>query len=263
MRYSKKTMIIGTVAATVGLAAIAGPVLAANIVSPNDQQTQEQQAFEQSLAQKLGVPQANVDKALKAIQGDRLGKRIDELQQAGVLTADQATSIKTEIADGKLPEAMNALMAAMTTKRLDALVAAKTITSDQSTQISALVAAGVPLRVGGPPPGAPQTQTPPDAPRDAAQTAEELGALVKDKKITQEQADQVTALVKAGAPIEVGGPGHRGGPGPSLGHHDRGMDGADGFDGPPPMGGGLGGPPPGAGNQPQSFDGSAVGNTPA
>jgi len=71
MRYSKKTMIIGSIAATIGLAAIAGPVLAANIVSPDDRQAQEQQAFEQSLAQKLGVPQAKVDQALKEIQSDR------------------------------------------------------------------------------------------------------------------------------------------------------------------------------------------------
>ena len=263
MRYSKKTMIIGTVAASVGLAAIAGPVLAANIVSHDDRQAQEQQAFEKSLAEKLGVPQAKVDQALKEIQGDRLGKRIDELQQAGVLTAAQATSIKTHIADGKLPEAMNALMAAMTTKRLDALVAAKTITPDQSTQISALVAAGVPLRVGGPPAGVPQGQTPPDADRHAAHTAEELAALVKDQKITQDQADQVTTLIKAGAPIELGGPGRHGGDGPGMGHHPRGMEGGGAFGGPPPADGGLDGPPPGDGNQPQSFDGPAVGNAPA
>ena len=77
MRYSKKTIVIGTVAATVGLAAIAGPVLAANIVSHDDQREQQHEAFEKSLAEKLGVPQADVDKALKEIQGDRLGKRID------------------------------------------------------------------------------------------------------------------------------------------------------------------------------------------
>ena len=107
MRYSKKTMIIGTVAATVGLAAIAGPVLAANIVSHDDQREQQQEAFEKSLAEKLGVPQADVDKALKEIQGDRLGKRIDELQKDGALTVAQATSIKAQIADGKLPEAVD------------------------------------------------------------------------------------------------------------------------------------------------------------
>jgi hypothetical protein len=126
MRYSKKTMIIGTVAATVGLAAIAGPVLAANIVSHDEQREQQHEAFEKSLAEKLGVPQADVDRALKEIQGDRLGKRIDELQKDGALTAAQATSIKAQIADGKLPEAMNALLTAMTTKRLDALVAEQT-----------------------------------------------------------------------------------------------------------------------------------------
>ena len=263
MRYSKKTMIIGTVAASVGLAAIAGPVLAANIVSHDDRQAQEQQAFEKSLAEKLGVPQAKVDQALKEIQSDRLDKRIDALQQAGVLTADQATSIKAQIADNKLPEAMNALMAAMTTKRLDALVAAKTITSDQSTQISTLVAAGVPLRVGGPPAGVPQGQTPPDADRHAAHTAEELAALVKDRKITQAQADQVTTLIKAGAPIELGGPGRHGGDGPGMGHHPRGIEGGGAFGGPPPADGGHDGPPSGDGNQPQSFDGPAVGNSPA
>ena len=265
MRYSKKTMIIGTVAASVGLAAIAGPVLAASIVSHDDRQAQEQQAFEQSLAQKLGVPQAKVDQALKEIQGDRLSKRIDELQQAGVLTATQATSIKTQIADGKLPEAMNALMAAMTTKRLDALVSAMTITPDQSTQISALVAAGVPLRVTGPPPGAPQRQTPPDAARHAAHTAEDLAALVKDKKITQEQADQVTVLIKAGAPIELGGPGRHGGDDPGMGDHPRDLERGGDFGGPPPADGGHGGPPQGdgGGNQPQNFAGPAVGNAPA
>ena len=254
-------MIIGTVAATVGLAAIAGPVLAANIVSYDDQREQQQEAFEKSLAEKLGVPQADVDKALKEIQGDRLGKRIDELQKDGALTVAQATSIKAQIADGKLPEAMNALLTAMTAKRLDALVAAKTITPDQSTEIASLIEAGVPLGIAGPRPGAPQDDTPPegqnrpDSARHAARTAEELAALVTDKRITQEQADQVTALVEAGAPIGVGGPGRHGRDGPGKGHHDRDRDGAGGFGGPPPGNG--------DGNQQQSFDGSAMGNAPA
>ena len=254
-------MIIGTVAATVGLAAIAGPVLAANIVSHDDQREQQQEAFEKSLAEKLGVPQADVDKALKEIQGDRLGKRIDELQKDGALTVAQATSIKAQIADGKLPEAMNALLTAMTATRLDALVAAKTITPDQSTEIASLIEAGVPLGIAGPRPGAPQDDTPPegqnrpDSARHAARTAEELAALVTDKRITQEQADQVTALVEAGAPIGVGGPGRHGRDGPGKGHHDRDRDGAGGFGGPPPGNG--------DGNQQQSFDGSAMGNAPA
>ena len=254
-------MIIGTVAATVGLAAIAGPVLAANIVSYDDQREQQQEAFEKSLAEKLGVPQADVDKALKEIQGDRLGKRIDELQKDGALTVAQATSIKAQIADGKLPEAMNALLTAMTTTRLDALVAEQTITPDQSTEIASLIEAGVPLGIAGPPPGAPQGDTPPegqnrpDSARHADRTAEELAALVEDKRITQEQADQVTALVEAGAPIGVGGPGRHGGDGPGKGHHDRDRDGAGGFGGPPPGNG--------DGNQQQSFDGSAMGNAPA
>ena len=254
-------MIIGTVAATVGLAAIAGPVLAANIVSYDDQREQQQEAFEKSLAEKLGVPQADVDKALKEIQGDRLGKRIDELQKDGALTVAQATSIKAQIADGKLPEAMNALLTAMTTTRLDALVAEQTITPDQSTEIASLIEAGVPLGIAGPPPGAPQGDTPPegqnrpDSARHADRTAEELAALVEDKRITQEQADQVTALVEAGAPIGVGGPGRHGRDGPGKGHHDRDRDGAGGFGGPPPGNG--------DGNQQQSFDGSAMGNAPA
>jgi len=266
MRYSKKTIIIGTIAATVGLAAIAGPVLAANIVSHDDQREQQQEAFEKSLAEKLGVPQADVDRALKEIQGDRLGKRIDELQKDGALTAAQATSIKAQIADGKLPEAMNALLTAMTTARLDALVAEQTITPDQSTKIASLIEAGVPLGIAGPPPGAAQGDTPPerqnrpDSARHADRTAEELAALVEDKRITQEQADQVTALVEAGAPIGIGGSGRHGGDGPGKGHHDRGSDGAGGFGGPPPA---DGGPPPGDGNQQQSFDGSAMGNAPA
>lgn len=261
MCYSKKTIIIGTVAATVGLAAVAGPVLAANIVSHDDRQAQEQEAFEQSLAEKLGVPQANVDQALKEIQGDRLGKRIGELQQAGALTADQATSIKAQIADGKLPEAINALITAMTSKRLDALVAAKTITSDQSAQILSLIAAGVPLHIGGPPPGAargdtpPQGEAPPHASRHAGQTAEELTSLVKDKQLTQEQANLVTELVKAGAPIEIGGPRRHDGDGADMVHPDLGMEDDGGFGGPPP--GDNGG-----GNQSQKFDDSAVGNAP-
>jgi len=261
MRYSKKTIIIGTIAATVGLAAIAGPVLAANIVSHDDQREQQQEAFEKSLAEKLGVPQADVDRALKEIQGDRLGKRIDELQKDGALTAAQATSIKAQIADGKLPEAMNALLTAMTAKRLDALVAEQTITPDQSTEIASLIEAGVPLGIAGPPPGAAQGDTPPerqnrpDSARHADRTAEELAALVEDKRITQEQADQVTALVEAGAPIGVGGPGRHGGDGPGKGHHDRDRDGAGGFGGPPPGNG--------DGNQQQSFDGSTMGNAPA
>jgi len=191
---------------------------------------------------------------------------IGHSKRSKAIAVTRASSRLVVIADGKLPEAMNALLTAMTTTRLDALVAEQTITPDQSTEIASLIEAGVPLGIAGPPPGAaqgdttPERQNRPDSARHADRTAEELAALVEDKRITQEQADQVTALVEAGAPIGIGGTGRHGGDGPGKGHHDRGSDGAGGFGGPPPA---DGGPPPGDGNQQQSFDGSAMGNAPA
>ena len=306
---TKKIAIIGGAAAVLGLGAIAAPVLAQTVTGHDDHDAEKQQ-FEQDLATKLGVPQSKIDGALKSMQGDRLSQRLDQLQQSGVLTADQAASIKAKVTSGDLMGAMQELRSSMMTTQLDALVKQGTITQAQADQVTALVKAGVPVGLRVPPPGAAGGQEQPQHVESAAHQQEQvqrlraagvitadqattinalisanktaeaetaihaamdsglLAQLVKAGKITQAQADQITALQQAGVPIGIGGPG-MGGPG---GHHgpdmdgdhgmgggmDGGMDGDHGFDGPPPMDGqqDQGGGSQSGQFQPQSFDSS-------
>ena len=118
---NKKIAIIGGAAAVIGLGAIAAPVLAQTITG-HDKEDAEHQQFEKDLAAKLGVPQSKVDDALKSMQGDRLGQRLDQLQQSGALTADQVAAIKAKVASGDLRGAMNEFRTDMMTTQLDALV---------------------------------------------------------------------------------------------------------------------------------------------
>ena len=306
LNRNKKIAIIGGAAAVIGLGAIAAPVLAQTVAGHNNDA--EHQQFEKDLAQKLGVPQSKVDGALKAIQGDRLGQRLDQLQQSGVLTADQAASIKAKVTSGDLMGAMQELRSSMMTTQLDALVKKGTITQAQADQVTALVKAGVPVGLRVPPLGAPSDQQQPQHVESAAHQQEQvqrlqqmgvitadqattindlisanktaeaetaihaamdsglLAQLVKAGKITQAQADQITALQQAGVPIGIGGPGMDG---PGMGGHRMGGDhhgpdldgdhGMGGFDGPPPMDGGQQDQSSGSQNgqfQPQSFDSS-------
>jgi len=274
---NKKLAIIGGAAAVIGLGAIAAPVLAQTINSHDDDRDNRQEQFEQDLAQKLGVPQSKVEGALKQMQGDRLGQRLEQLQQAGVLTAEQATAIKAKASSGDVKGALQELRSSMMTTQLDALIAKGTVTQAQADQITALVKAGVPVGLRMPPPGA-DTQQPPriesaehqqeqvqrleqadlitteqaktinvliaanktaeaETAIHAAMDAGLLAQLVKDGKVTQTQADQIAALQAAGVPIGIGGPGMDGGPGMGR-HHGADRDGDHGFDGPPPMDGG-------------------------
>ena len=238
MRRSKRNIVIGIVAAGIGLAGIGGPVLASGIGS-NDDQSQRQQEFEQALAAKLGVPQEAVSKPLTEAQAEQLGARIDELAQAGILTPAEATTIKTQITNGDFTQAMRSLRSSSVTQRLDELVTANAISSDQSAQIASLVGAGVPIGIGGPKPGevtrlesaaeltakvqsgqqagalsanqatdvtaliAAGRLAEADSALRSALAGQRLDALVAAKAITQEQSNQIAELIDSGAPITV------------------------------------------------------------
>ena len=307
---NKKLAIIGGAAAVIGLGAIAAPVVANTLDGHGKDHDDRQEQFEQDLAQKLGVPQSKVDSALKAMQGDRLEQRLGELQQSGAITADQAAGIKAKLSSGDVEGAMTELRAAMMTTHLTALVTAGTVTQAQADQITALVKAGVPVGLRVPPPGATgdmeqhvesaehqqeQVQRLQEAGLITADQAKEINALitakktaeaktaihaamdagllkqlVQDGKVTQAQADQITALQEAGVPIGIGGPG-KGGPGghhgmggghhgKGDGHHD-GDHGMGGFDSAPPADGGQQSQDGGSQSgdfQPQTFGGDSA-----
>lgn len=262
-RRKRNIAIVGGAAAVIGLGAIAAPVLAQTIGDHDGDHDGKHEQFEQELAQKLGVPQSKVDDALKSMQGDRLGQRIDELQQSGALTADQATAIKGKLTSGDVKGAMLELRTAMMTTQLATLVEKGTITQAQADQVTALTKAGVPVGLRVPPAGeeqqpehvesaahqerqvqelqqrgaltAAQAKTITDliaanktaeaeTAIHAAMDAGMLKQLVQDGKVTQAQADQIAALQAAGVPIGIGGPGMHGGPGMG-GHHGPDMDG--------------------------------------
>ena len=147
---NRKLAIVGGAAAVIGLGAIAAPVVAQTINGHDNDRDNRQEQFEQDLAQKLGAPQSKVEGTLKQMQGDRLGQRLEQLQQAGVLTAEQATAIKAKLSSGDVKGALQELRSSMMTTQLDALIAKDTVTQAQADQIAALQAAGVPIGIGGP-----------------------------------------------------------------------------------------------------------------
>lgn len=286
MTRNRKLAIIGGAAAVIGLGAIAAPVVAQTIDGHDKDRDRHQEQFEQDLAEKLGVPQEKVEDALSQMQGDRLGQRVDELQQDGALTADQAAAIKAKASSGDVQGAMQELRSAMMTTQLDALVEKGTVTQAQADQVTALVKAGVPVGLRVPPPGAEQQEHVESAEHQqeqvqrleqaglitaaqakqindlitakktaeaetaihAAMDAGMLKQLVKDGTVTQAQADQIAALQADGVPIGIGGPGKHGGMGR---HHGPDMDGDHGKGGDHHMGGDhdFDGPPPMDGGQ--------------
>ena len=283
---NKKLAIIGGAVAVIGLGAIAAPVVAHTINGNGGDRDNRQKQFEQDLAQKLGVPQSKVEGALKQMQGDRLGQRLEQLQQEGVLTAEQATAIKAKLSSGDIKGALQELRSSMMTTQLDALIEKGTVTQAQADQVTALVKAGVPVGLRVPPPGAEQREHVESAEHQqeqvqrleqaglitaaqakqindlitanktaeaetaihAAMDAGMLKQLVKDGTVTQAQADQITALQADGVPIGIGGPGKHGGMGR---HHGPGMDGHHGKGGDRHMDGDtdFDGPPPMDGGQ--------------
>jgi hypothetical protein len=262
---NRKIAIIGGAAAVIGLGALTAPVVAQTIKDDDRDRGDRHEQFERELEEKLGVPQARVDAALQAMQGDRLTQRVAELQEDGALTAAQATAITAKVESGDLDGALKELRAALTAQQLTALVKAGAITQAQADEVSALVKAGVPIGLKGSHHGdgaerqhresAEHQQQHVEKLQErgaiTAQQAAELNALiaagktaeaetaihpardahrldqlVEDGTMTQGQADQVTALMAAGVPIGLGGPGLDGGHhGKGGGHHGQDMDG--------------------------------------
>lgn len=261
MQFTKKTILIGS-AAAMGVAVIGGTAVAATgVVDRGDADEARHAAFEQELAQKLGVPQADVERALGEMHAQRTADRLGRLVAEGRLTQAQADAIQKQVDAGQGDAAMQALRAAMLDNALAQLVQDGKITQAQADEAAALANEGVPIGIRGMKPGGDQRhaedaehqsrhlehlqeegaltaqeakdiQTLIDAGKadeaeqriHAAKDAHHLAELVQEGKITQAQADRVQALIDAGAPIGIGGPGMRGGPGMhgGPGHHGTG-----------------------------------------
>ena len=90
-----------------------------------------------------------------AESADHQRQQVQELQQRGALTADQAKAITALIDAGKTADAETRIHAAMDAGMLAMLVQRKVVTQDQADQITSLIAAGVPIGLGGPGMGGP------------------------------------------------------------------------------------------------------------
>lgn len=261
MQFTKKTILIGA-AATIGVAAIGGTAVAATGIADRDDDARHAE-FEQELAQKLGVPQADVERAIKEIHGERTTARMGELVADGKLTQAQADGIQRQVDAGQNEAAMQALHAALLGNALTRLVRDGKITQAQGEEAAKLASEGVPIGVRGMEPGPdgrhaddPEHQTRhlehlQEEEALTAQEAQEIRALIDAGKadeaaqrlhaaadayhleelveygaITQAQADRVQALIDAGAPIGIGGPGMEGG----KGHHGEGHGGHHEYD---------------------------------
>jgi len=203
LNRNKKLALIGGAAAVIGLGAIAAPVVANTIKGHDNDRDNRQEQFEKDLAQKLGVPQSKVDGALKAMKGDRLSQRLDQLQQSGVITADQAAAIKAKITSGDVQGAMKEFRSAMMTTQLDALIKKGTITQEQADQVTALVKAGVPVGLRVPPPAAAGGQEQPQHVESAAHQQEQVQRLQAAGIITADQAKTINDLIAANKTAEA------------------------------------------------------------
>lgn len=153
MNRSKKIIAVSAAAATLGLAAVAGPGIAAEIGSQNAAPDTDEQAFQQDLADRIGVPADKVASAIDELRGERrterMADRLDHMVEEGVLTQQQADAISAQIEAGDTEAARAAVRAAMVEKQAAALVADGTITQAQADQVIALAKDGVPIMLGG------------------------------------------------------------------------------------------------------------------
>lgn len=153
MNRSKKIIAVSAAAATLGLAAVAGPGIAAEIGSDNTTPDAGAQAFQQDLADRIGVPADKVASALDELRGEREGERmierLDHMVDKGVLSQQQADAVAAQVEAGDVEAARTAVQTAMVEKRAAELVADGTITQVQADQVIALVEDGVPLMLGG------------------------------------------------------------------------------------------------------------------
>jgi len=110
-QFTEKTTLIRT-AALVGVAAIGGTAVAATgIVSGSDDGRHAE--FERELAEKLGVPQADVERALGEMHAERTTERPGELVAAGRLSQAQADAFQQQVGAGQGEAAMQSRRAAL------------------------------------------------------------------------------------------------------------------------------------------------------
>ncbi|MGI9188468.1 MAG: hypothetical protein ACR2J9_13290 [Gaiellales bacterium] len=221
---------------------------------------------DQVTAIKAKLSSGDVQGAMQEFRSAMMTTQLDALIKKGTITQQQADQVTALVkagvpvglrvpppgATGDQQQPQHVESAAHQQEQVKQLQAAGIITADQATTINALITAKKTAEA--------------ETAIHAAMDVGLLTQLVKDGKVTQAQADQITALQQAGVPIGIGGPGmggHHGDRGPDMDgdHHGPDMDGdhgMGGFDGPPPMDGqqGQGGGSQSGQFQPQSFDAS-------
>jgi hypothetical protein len=198
MRLTRARMLLATVAALALMVGVGSAIAAGgngNLKQVAARIT-DRTAMETAVAKDLGTTTAKLRAAIKA---SAIAK-VDAAVAAKEITADEATTLKDAIADGSLPPMH--------------LATAAGVAKDLGTTEAKLNAAWS------------------DAAK--AQAKAHLAQAVTDGKLTQAQADQMTAKIDAATITFGSGPGGPGGPG---GHGGHGGPDGPGF-GPPPSGSG-------------------------
>jgi hypothetical protein len=199
MRLTRVRIILATVTALALMVGVGGAIAAGGSGGLKQEAARiaDRTAMETAVAQNLGTTAAKLRAAIKA---SALAK-VDAALAANEVTADEATTLKDAIADGSLPT-MHLATAAGVAKEL-------------GTTEAKLNAAWS------------------DAAK--AQAKAHLAQAVTDGKLTQAQADQMTAKIDAATITFGSGPGGPGSPGGPGGHDGHDGPGGPGF-GPPPGG---------------------------
>jgi hypothetical protein len=196
MRLTRLRMVLATAAALALMVGVGSAIAATGTGNLKQEAARitDRTAMETAVARTLGTTATKLRAAIKA---SAIAK-VDAALAAKELTADEATTLEDAIADGSLPP-MHLATAADVAKEL-------------GTTEAKLNAAWS------------------DAAK--AQAKAHLAQAVADGKLTQAQADQMTAKIDAATITFGSGPGGPGGPGGRGGH---GGPGGPGF-GPPPGG---------------------------
>lgn len=149
MNRSKKIIAVSAAAATLGLAAVAGPGIASELDSRTAGTNAGEQAFQQDLADRIGVPADKVTSALDAMredhEADDMAEDLADMVEDRELTQQEADAIAAQIESGDVEAARAALHTIEVEAEAAELVAAGAITRAQADQVIALAQDGVPV----------------------------------------------------------------------------------------------------------------------